>query len=250
LPITYICFVVATLSLLGFPFTSGFFSKDWLLELFFIKNSSFSFYVYIIGLLTAIFTSFYSFRLLFISFIGSPLGSRTSYFSYHHEDPILSAVFCILFIPTVFFGYFYKAFYSHATSFLADFYTPSILILPIFYKLLPIFTILIGFLLAYFFVYCVNIKHLTFPFFYAVFTFFSLKWFIDLTYNYFISLRVLSFAKTYAFLGVEKGWIEFLGPTGVQKLFTSGSSLVLRAQTGTFFDYTFFFIFGFIGYFM
>lgn len=204
LPVTFICFVVATLSLLGFPFTSGFFSKDWLLELFFIKGSSFSFYAYAIGILTATFTAFYSFRLLFISFLGAPLGFRGSYFNYHTEDFLISFVFCVLFVPTIFFGFFYKSFYSAAILFPADLHTPIFLTLPIFYKLLPLSTIVIGFLASYFFVYSIRLKHLlsSFHFF---FTFFSLRWFIDSIYNYFVSLTVLIFSKKYVFLGVEKG---------------------------------------------
>jgi len=64
LPVTYVCFVIGTLSLIGFPFTSGFFSKEAILNQAFAKHTGISLFAYVLGVLTVALTTFYSVRLL------------------------------------------------------------------------------------------------------------------------------------------------------------------------------------------
>ena len=59
--------LLGTLALTGFPFLSGFYSKDAIIEFAYLKNSSLGNYVASIGILTAFFTSIYSWR-LFLKF--------------------------------------------------------------------------------------------------------------------------------------------------------------------------------------
>ena len=68
LPITYISFMIGTLCIIGFPLTSGFFSKDLLLEVMLYEKSTISLVAYIMLLLAALVTTIYSLRLLFIVF--------------------------------------------------------------------------------------------------------------------------------------------------------------------------------------
>jgi len=68
MPFTYFSFLVGSLAILGFPFLTGFYSKDILLECTYISYSIDSLYIYIIGILTAFFTAIYSFKLIFFAF--------------------------------------------------------------------------------------------------------------------------------------------------------------------------------------
>ena len=68
LPFTYICFLIGSLSLMGFPFLTGFYSKDIILEISFNSISNVGVYSYILGLLSAFFTAIYSGRLIFLVF--------------------------------------------------------------------------------------------------------------------------------------------------------------------------------------
>jgi NADH:ubiquinone oxidoreductase subunit 5 (subunit L)/multisubunit Na+/H+ antiporter MnhA subunit len=64
LPVTYICFLLGSLSLIGFPFTSGFFSKEAILNQAFAKYTAVSLFSYVLGVITAVLTTYYSIRLL------------------------------------------------------------------------------------------------------------------------------------------------------------------------------------------
>ena len=58
--------IVGTISLMGFPFTAGYYSKDAIIESAYLASSGFSSYAFIIGLLGVVMTSFYSWRLIFL----------------------------------------------------------------------------------------------------------------------------------------------------------------------------------------
>ena len=81
LPITYWTFVVGSLALAGFPLTSGFFSKDALLVSAW-SSGSLGQFLTVLGLMTALMTAFYSFRLVFVTFWGP------SHVDPHHADHI------------------------------------------------------------------------------------------------------------------------------------------------------------------
>jgi NADH-ubiquinone oxidoreductase chain 5 len=76
LPFSYIVLIIGSLALCGFPFLSGFFSKDTILELAFSKNTVFGFFCYILGNIAAFFTAIYSTRLFFLIFLSHPNGNK------------------------------------------------------------------------------------------------------------------------------------------------------------------------------
>jgi len=68
LPFTYAMMVIGSLALIGFPFLTGFYSKDVILEVAYAKYTLSGNFAYWLGSLAALFTSYYSFRLLFLTF--------------------------------------------------------------------------------------------------------------------------------------------------------------------------------------
>jgi NADH-ubiquinone oxidoreductase chain 5 len=68
-PLIYISIIIGSLAILGFPFLSGFYSKDLILELIYSRYIIESTFIYFFAVLAAIFTSIYSFKLLFYVFI-------------------------------------------------------------------------------------------------------------------------------------------------------------------------------------
>jgi NADH:ubiquinone oxidoreductase subunit 5 (subunit L)/multisubunit Na+/H+ antiporter MnhA subunit len=69
LPFTYISIFIGSLAILGFPFLAGFYSKDLLLEFTYVAYSLDGFFIYFIAITSALFTSIYSFKLIFFVFL-------------------------------------------------------------------------------------------------------------------------------------------------------------------------------------
>jgi proton-translocating NADH-quinone oxidoreductase chain L len=247
LPLTYVSFFIATLSLLAFPFTSGFYSKDWLLELFFIKGEYFSFFGFLAGSLTALLTAFYSFKIFFSTMLNSPLASKINYTSYHPEDTILYFVFIPLALFSLVFGFFFKNHFFTSISFFADVSAVINTTLPLYFKLMPFFFTLAGAVFSYLFVFHHSFFNIG-TFFYNLYSFLYNKWYFDYIYNSLIVNKIYYFSHSYSFSGVEKGWIEFFGPTGSYYFFQKFSLFINRLQNGDFFMYLFFFTAGLLSF--
>ena len=97
LPYTYAFMLVGTLALTGFPFLSGFYSKDSIIEFAYLRNSTLGNYAATIGILTAFITSIYSWRLFFKAFHGS-YNNKKVLINETHESPF------IMLIPLMFLG--------------------------------------------------------------------------------------------------------------------------------------------------
>ena len=127
LPFTSIMLLIGSLSLMGFPFLTGFYSKDLILEIALTKYTIEGSLAYFLGLITAFFTSFYSFRVFYMTFIYKNNSFRTAV-THVHELPWKMAVsLSVLSIGSIFFGYIAKDLFVGLGT---DFWNHSILILP------------------------------------------------------------------------------------------------------------------------
>ncbi|PHS74193.1 MAG: NADH-quinone oxidoreductase subunit L, partial [Rhodospirillaceae bacterium] len=127
LPFTYTMMLIGSLSLMGFPFLAGFYSKDVILELAFAKFTLEGSFAHWLGSISAFFTSFYSFRLLYLTFLTNT-NSYKYRFEQAHEAPFIMALpLMILAVGSIFIGYFTKdMFIGLGTSFWGN----SLFILP------------------------------------------------------------------------------------------------------------------------
>ena len=118
LPITYGTFLVAAMAISGIPPLSGFFSKD---EILWFSYTNLGFVFWLIGVLTAMMTAFYMFRLYFLTFDGKPHFDEKQI--HPHESPkmmtvplivlaVLSAIGGFIGIPEIFSGAHGNAFHS------------------------------------------------------------------------------------------------------------------------------------------
>src|SRR6516225_11952698 len=108
LPLTYSVMLIASLSLVAFPFMTGFYSKDFILESAYGQFYLSSIIVYFIATIAAIFTTLYSVKVLYLTFLSSPNGPITNYKQAHEGDIFMSFPLIILAIFSVFFGYITK----------------------------------------------------------------------------------------------------------------------------------------------
>lgn len=107
IPFTYLTILVGSLAILGFPFLTGFYSKDILLEATYISYSLDSLYIYTMGVLTAFFTAMYSMKLIFFVFI-SKTNVYNKYVLLQETNIYILIPLFILSILSIFIGYVFS----------------------------------------------------------------------------------------------------------------------------------------------
>jgi NADH-ubiquinone oxidoreductase chain 5 len=107
-PISYVMVLIGSLALVGFPFLTGFYSKDVILELAASKHSSTSNLAHTLGCIAAFFTAFYSFRLAFLTFSNKSNSSRIVVLSAHEGSIKLTLPLMILAAGSLVVGYLNK----------------------------------------------------------------------------------------------------------------------------------------------
>ena len=250
LPYTYAFMLIGTLALTGFPFLSGFYSKDAIIEFAYLKNSSLGNYAATIGIITAFLTSIYSWRLFFKVFHG-PYNNKVIPINETHESPIVMlAPLIFLGIGAVFSGYFFKSTFIGHNS--VDFWQNSIFFLneikhdaiPLWFLFTTPFLVLISIPLS-FYMYIHNPKILedfkktNLP----LYKFLLNKWYIDELYE---KLFVNPAKKIGSFFWKKGdiGIIDRFGPDGISKLVKIISNRTGRFQTGFIYDYAFVMLLG------
>ena len=108
LPYTYALMIIGTLALTGFPFLSGFYSKDAIIEFAYLKGNTTGYYAAGIGIFTAFLTSIYSWRLIFKTFHGQ-YNNKDVKIEETHESPLVMLIpLVILSIGAIFAGFLFK----------------------------------------------------------------------------------------------------------------------------------------------
>lgn len=105
LPYTYAALLVGSLALMGFPFLTGYYSKDLILEIAGGSSTVEAAFAYTVGLITAYFTAFYSFRLLHLVFFGPSRSPRVYLVHTHELTPRMAFSLAALVIGSIFLGY-------------------------------------------------------------------------------------------------------------------------------------------------
>ncbi|HCX68807.1 MAG TPA: NADH-quinone oxidoreductase subunit L, partial [Rhodobiaceae bacterium] len=88
IPVTWVMMVIGTLALTGFPFTAGYYSKDAIIEAAYAAHNPAHMYAFAMTVIAALFTSFYSWRLIFMTFHGTSRASNET-LSHVHESPLV-----------------------------------------------------------------------------------------------------------------------------------------------------------------
>jgi NADH-ubiquinone oxidoreductase chain 5 len=111
LPLTYSVIFIASFSLMAFPFMTGFYSKDFILESSLGNINFYSIVAYMIALIGAIFTSLYSLKILYLTFLTNPNGPLNFSKNAHEGNIFMSIPLVILAIFSIYFGYLAKEIY-------------------------------------------------------------------------------------------------------------------------------------------
>ena len=250
MPVTWFAMVVGTLALTGFPFLSGFYSKDAIIEFAFLKGTNIGYFAAGIGIMTAVLTALYSWRLIFKTFHGKFNNKNLSKSEIHESGLTITIPLLLLVVGSIFSGFLFKEFLiGHDYN---NFWRDSILILEKFdhsgiplwlLVITPFFvTILIP---VSFFLYIKKTNVLDgFVLKYkSLYNFLLNKWYFDELYNQII-IKPTKFIGSFFW---EKGDIKIidrLGPDGISKIIKIISNKSSKFQSGYIYDYAFIMLIG------
>lgn len=250
LPLTYTVILIASLSLVAFPFMTGFYSKDFILESAYGQYYFSSINVYFVAVIGAIFTTLYSVKVLYLTFLTNPNGSLNYYKNAHEGDIFLSLPLVILAVFSIYFGYLTKDIYiGLGSGFFIDnsiFIHPihEILIntefgVPTIFKLIPfILTLFFSFVALIYSEYMASLiskfKFSTIG--YYIFGFFNQRFLIEFFYNKYIVNTVLNIGGQTTKV-LDKGVVEWIGPFGLWTILNKISKRVSSISKGVVTDY-------------
>ena len=250
LPYTYAFMLIGTLALTGFPFLSGFYSKDAIIEFAYLKDSSLGNYASTIGILTALLTSIYSWRLFFRTFHG-PYNNKKIPINETHESPLVMLMpLVLLSIGAIFSGYFFKTtFIGHHSD---EFWNGSIFFLneikheaiPLWFLLITPILVSVSIPISYY-LYILKpkileeFKNTNRP----LYNFLLNKWYIDELYEK-VFVRPSKKIGSFFWKKGDIGIIDKFGPDGISKLVKIISNKTGRLQTGFIYDYAFVMLLG------
>jgi len=247
IPLTYLTMIIGSLSLIGVPFFSGYFSKDLILETLFLRDSELSSYAFLTGLLAVLFTTLYSLRLIIYVFHRKSMANEKVVAHIHESPFIMTFPLIVLSIFAIFFGMFSNSYFIGSDylsiwseiifvdkSFNENFIYEN---MPIFYKKLPLIIIIFGMIISYLIYFSFNnfisvIKNRLS----IVHNFFKNKWYIDEIYQ-----KTFVFVAFYLGKGfwksVDRDLIDNLGPNGMSKFVSSIGLIVSKMQSGYLYHY-------------
>jgi proton-translocating NADH-quinone oxidoreductase chain L len=258
IPFIYCMIIIGSLALMGFPFLTGFYSKDIIIEVAYAKYTISGHFAHWFGCMAAFFTAFYSFRLVYLTFLSKPMGNRNILESAHEVPLAMGIPLIILSFGSIFLGFLSK---DMIIGLGTDFWQNSVLVLPknnlfiesefilVTIKLIP--TILsfigagLGLILNYYYYKKIYIFFLS-NFGLAIYFFLNEKWYFDKIYNEYINKKLLFFGYFVSFKGIDKGVVEVFGPYGIIIRFISLVKLFSKIQTGYIYHYAFVMLLGII----
>jgi len=261
LPLTYSVMLIASLSLVAFPFMTGFYSKDFILESAYGQFYFSSTAVYFIAVIGAMFTTLYSVKVLYLTFLTNPNGPLINYKGAHEGDIFMSIPLIILAIFSIFFGYITKdLFIGLGTGFFVDnsiFIHPSHEIMletefavPVLFKMLPLFFTIVLSIFSIIYSEFLPKALLSFKFSrvgYNIFSFFNQRFLIELFYNTYITDIVLKLGGQTTKI-LDKGSVEYIGPFGLELALTNLSRNISRLDSGVITSYALYILSGLILY--
>jgi NADH-quinone oxidoreductase subunit L len=260
IPFTYVMMVVGTLALTGFPLTAGYFSKDAIIEAAHASHNSAALYAYLMTLIAAGLTAFYSWRLVLKTFHGRP--HDAAHFEAAHESPrsMLIPLF-VLAVGSILAGYpFYHIFVGAGVE---DFFRESLKLnteileemhhTDAIISALPTVAMALGFAVAWLF----YIRRPDIPVELArqqelLYKFLHNKWYFDEIYDFLIVRPTLWLGRL-LWKGGDGWLIDGFGPDGVSARVIDVTRNVVRLQTGYMYHYAFAMLIGvaaFITWFM
>ncbi len=281
IPLTFWAMMAGTLAItgvgiLGVGGFAGFYSKDAIIEVAFASSAPWSGYAFFIGVLAALLTSFYSWRLMFLTFFGKPrwihsehiqhsvhktpeqAGADTTGGYHPHESPLSMLIpLGVLALGAVFAGFLFhggfieaeagKAFWANSTLAFNEHLMHAMHGVPLWVKLASTVAMLTGLFVAW----SMYIRSETAPatvagHFAPLYKFFYNKWYFDELYNLIFIKPAFWFGRLFWKAG-DVGIIDRFGPNGSAAVVAFSSRMAVRMQSGYLYTYALVMLLGLVG---
>lgn len=248
-PITYALMWIGSLALVGFPPFAGFFSKDIVLEAAYASHTGVGQYAFWLGITAALLTAFYSWRLLFMTFHGTPRCDEKVLAHVHESPKVMLIPLFVLAVGAIGAGYVaYDWFVGDAR---AEFWGDAILVLsshpalenahhvPLWVKLAPLVVTVVGIIAAYvMYIAKPDIPGQIAARFQGVYQFLLNKWYFDELYDK-IFVRPSFVLGRSLWKGGDGALIDGVGPDGVSAAVKVLARRASALQTGYLYHYAF-----------
>nr|CAD2223006.1 nad5 [Tethya minuta] len=237
IPLTYTMILIGSLSLMGFPYLAGFYSKDLILELAYDKY--YIIFAYWLGVFSALLTAFYSIRLIYLTFIMDSNSRKEDLLKVHESSWSIIIPLLLLAFGSIFVGYLGKE------IMLSNVVSPIISNLV---KVVPLLLSLLGALLA-FIVYNniiiteyklnISVKIIWFirNLYHIIYTFFNSAWQFNYIINHFFINNIWKFGHLITYRVIDRGILEIIGPKGISKVLIKLTRVISNFQSGMVFNY-------------
>jgi NADH-quinone oxidoreductase subunit L len=255
IPFTYAMMVIGTLALTGFPLTAGYYSKDAIIEAAYAAQTPIAHYGFWLTVIAAGMTSFYSWRLIVLTFHGAPRASHHTIEHVHESPPSMTVPLALLAIGALVLGIVFKGVFVSVEGVTA-FFRDSIVsatghkiidelhYVPFWVVIAPMAMMVGGFLVAYrFYVHDPEAPRRLARRHHTLYQFLLNKWYFDELYDF---LFVRPAMRVGHFLWKRgDGWtIDGFGPDGVSARVIDVTRGVVRLQTGYLYHYAFVMLIG------
>jgi NADH-quinone oxidoreductase subunit L len=236
--------LIGTLSITGFPFTSGFVSKDAIIEATYAAHTQVGNYAFVLTLIAAVLTAFYSWRLMFLTFEGKPRQPKEA-LEHAHEPPwTMGLPLVLLALGALLLGEVFKYYFIGGGA--ADFWRSSLVTheaaeheVPVWVAYAPSVAMLLGFATAWYF----YITNPLVPFglakrFRGAYLFLLNAWYFDALYDAIFVRPAMRLGRFLWKTGDGK-IIDGIGPDGVSARVIEIARGAIKLQSGYIYHYAF-----------
>ena len=252
LPYTYGLMIIGTLALTGFPFLSGFYSKDAIIEFAYLRGNITGYYAAGIGIFTAFLTAIYSWRLIFKTFHGE-YNNKVIKIEATHESPMVMLIpLVFLSIGAIFAGYTFKELFIGQGG-MNNFWQDSIFFLkplstehpPFWFLILTPILVTLSIPIAYYlFVKNKNLPSQIASVNKPLYQFLLNKWYFDELYDV-LFVRPSKNIGLFLWKFFDIKLIDGFGPDGISALIKKCSLKANKFQSGFIYQYAFVMLLGF-----
>jgi NADH-quinone oxidoreductase subunit L len=246
---TWALMLIGTLALTGFPLTAGYFSKDAIIESAFASHAGPHMAAFVLLVIAAFCTSFYSWRLAFMTFNGTPRADRATMEHVHESGQVMLVPLYVLALGALAAGYVFAPYFigHHEKDFWGEaiFRGPDNHIVheihdvPAWVKYSPFVAMVLGFVLAFlFYIRNTQLPQQLARMHWPVYQFLLNKWYFDELYD-FVFVKPAKWLGRVLWKKGDGAVIDGFGPDGVSARVGDLTAQTVRLQTGYVYHYAF-----------